>query len=104
MNSPICINNIRVPHRKYVASLKIAGLLLAIAPLWLMQATANTSAQTSSDVSSSTTTASTPSETVLGVGNVGNLQLKWKKDFALIIRESMASPVVANGIVYCRLI
>ena len=103
MNSPICVNNIRVPHRKHIAPLKIAGLLLAIAPLWLMLATANTSAQTRSDVSSSTTTASTPSETVLGVGNVGNLQLKWKKDFALIIRESMASPVVANGIVYCSL-
>ena len=90
--------NSRIGVRKICVS-----SLLAIAPLWLMLATANTSAQTSSDVSSSTTTASTPSETVLGVGNVGNLQLKWKRDFALIIRESMASPVVANGIVYCSL-
>ena len=98
MNSPICLT-----RRKQTASFRIVSLLLAIVPLWLMLAPANTSAQTSNDVSGSTTTAGTPSETVLGVGNVGNLQLKWKGSVGPIIQEGMASPVVANGIVYCSL-
>jgi hypothetical protein len=98
MDSPTCLT-----RRKQTASFKIVSLMLAIALLWLMLAVANTSAQTSNDVSSSTTTAGTPSETVLGVGNVGNLQLKWKGSVGLIIQEGMASPVVANGIVYCSL-
>ena len=42
MNSPICATNICVPHRKHAASLKIVGLMLAIAPLWLTLATTNT--------------------------------------------------------------
>ena len=103
MNSPIRVTNIRVTNRKQSASFKIVSLMLATAPLWLMLAVANTSAQTSNDVSSSATTAGTPSETVLGVGNVGNLQLKWKGSVGLIIQQGMASPVVANGIVYCSL-
>jgi outer membrane protein assembly factor BamB len=92
-----------VTNKKQTASFGIVGLMLTIAPLGLMLAVANVSAQTSNDVSSSTTIASTPSETVLGVGNVGTLQLKWKKSIGLIIREGMASPVVAKGIVYCSL-
>ena len=52
MKSPISSLN-----RKQTASFRIAGLMLAIAPLWLMLAAANTSAhaQTSDDVSSATT-------------------------------------------------
>ena len=43
MKSPICVANIRVPNRKQTASFRIVGLMLAIAPLWLMLAAANTS-------------------------------------------------------------
>ena len=89
--------------KKQAASFSIAISKLAIAPLWLMLAIANISAQTSNDVSSSTTTAGASSDTVLGIGNVGNLQLKWKQFVGLIIQQGMASPVVANGIVYCSL-
>ena len=45
MKSPICVTNICVTNRKQTASFSIAGLMLAIAPLWLMLAAANTSAQ-----------------------------------------------------------
>jgi outer membrane protein assembly factor BamB len=89
------------------------SLLLAIAPLWLMLAAANTSAhaQTSDDVSNSSTTSSpadwtqflrdnmqrwNPYETVLGVGNVGKLGLKWSSPYSI----SSESPAVANGVVY----
>ena len=44
MKSPICVTNICVTNRKQTASFSIAGLMLAIAPLWLMLATAYTSA------------------------------------------------------------
>ena len=77
-----------ITHRKQTASLRIAGLMLTIAPLWLMLATANTSAhaQTSNNVSTASVAPSpadwtefhrdnmqrwNPYETVLGVGNVG---------------------------------
>ena len=43
MKSPICVSNICVTSRKQTASFSIAGLMLAIAPLWLMLAAANTS-------------------------------------------------------------
>ena len=95
---PDLVSNICVTNRKQTASFRIASLMLAIAPLWLMLAAANTSAhaQTSDNVSnaSATTTPSSPAdwtqfhrdnmqrwnpyETVLGVNNVGNLELKWK--------------------------
>jgi outer membrane protein assembly factor BamB len=115
MKSPICVTNIRVANRKQTASFSTAGLILAIAPLWLMLATANTSAnaQTSDNVSNaSATTTPAPSpadwteflrdnmqrwnpyETVLGVGNVGGLELKWANP----IGGSVAA--VANGVVY----
>jgi glucose dehydrogenase len=83
-------------NREQTASFRIVTLMLAITPLLLMLAAANTSAQTSNDVSSSTTTTSpapspgdwtqflrdnmqrwNPYETVLGVNNVGSLVLKW---------------------------
>ena len=46
MKSPICVTNICVTNRKQTASFRIAGLMLAIAPLWLMLAAANTSQRT----------------------------------------------------------
>ena len=58
MKSPICVTNICVTNRKQTASFSIAGLMLAIAPLWLMLAAANTSAyaQTSDNVSNASAT------------------------------------------------
>ena len=43
MKSPICDTNICASNRKQTASFSIAGLMLAIVPLWLMLAAANTS-------------------------------------------------------------
>ncbi len=123
MKSPICVTNICVTNRKQTASFSIAGLMLAIAPLWLMLAAANTSAyaQTSDNVSNaSATTTPAPSpadwtqfhrdnmqrwnpyETVLGVNNVGGLQLKWKSiPSAADLDDNLgSSPAVVNGVVY----
>jgi Domain of unknown function DUF11 len=62
MKSPICVSNICVINRKQTASFSIAGLMLAIAPLWLMLAAANTSACAQS----------TPPSWVQGFGSEGN--------------------------------
>jgi outer membrane protein assembly factor BamB len=96
----------------------MAGSMLAIAP-WLMLAAANTSAyaQTSDNVPKASATTSTapspgdwtefmrdnmqrwnPYETVLGVGNVGGVQLKWK--FTTTGPTEDFSPAVVNGVVY----
>jgi Domain of unknown function DUF11 len=58
MKSPICVSNICVTNSKQTASFSIVGLMLAIAPLWLMLAAANTSAyaQTSDNVSKASAT------------------------------------------------
>jgi outer membrane protein assembly factor BamB len=111
MKFPLCLT-----HRKQTASFRMVGLMLTIAPLWLMLAAANTSAyaQTSDNVSkASATTTPAPSpgdwtefmrdnmqrwnpyETVLGVGNVGGLQLKWNDP-----TNYSNSPAVVNGVVY----
>jgi hypothetical protein len=45
VNSPICLTNICVTNKRQTASFSIAGLVLAIAPLWLMLSVANTSAR-----------------------------------------------------------
>jgi outer membrane protein assembly factor BamB len=108
-------------HRKQTASFRMTGLMLAIAPLWLMLAAANTSAyaQTSDNVSNASATTSTasspadwtqflrdnmqrwnPYETVLGVGNVGGLQLKWKTRGYYRYNSFESSPAVVNGVVY----
>ena len=83
MNSPICVTNICVTNRKQTASFRIAGLMLAIAPLWLMLAAANTSAHAQTSSKPLTSPADwtqfhrdnmqrwNPYETVLGVNNVG---------------------------------
>jgi len=91
-----------VSHAKngQLAVTNIASLMLAIAPLWLMLAAVNTSAQTSDNVSSSTATTSPASQTMLGVDNVGDLQLKWKAGVGTIIDQALGAPLVVNGIVY----
>ena len=112
MKSPICVANIRVPHRKQSASFRFAGSMLAIAPLWLMLAVANTSAQAQTPNALPNAAVATspgdwtqflrndmerwnPYETVLGVGNVGKLQVKWKNPIG-----GGSSPTVVNGVVY----
>jgi hypothetical protein len=80
MKSPICVTNICVTNRKQTASFSIAGLMLAIMPLWLMLVAANTSqAQTTSSPADWTQFLRdnmqrwNPYETVLGVNNVSGL-------------------------------
>ncbi len=101
MKSPICVTNSCVINRKQTASFSVAGLLLAIAPLWLMLAAANTSrAQTTSSPADWTQFLRdnmqryNPYETVLSVNSVGGLKPKWT--FTTI----GSSPAVANGVVY----
>ena len=120
MNSPICVSKICVTNRKQIASFWIARSMLAIVPLWLMLAAANTSAQTGTDVSSSTTTTSpapppsnwsqflednmqrsNPNETILGVNTVANLTEKWDAEESVACCESpQSSPAVVNGVIY----
>jgi len=99
MNSSLCIVD-----RKQTAFLRIVILIVTIAPLWLMQAAANTSAyaQTTSSPADWTQFLRdnmqrwNPYETVLGVNNVGGLQLKWK------VSGAGDSPAVVNNVVYVR--
>jgi len=112
MKSPVCFSNICVTNRKQTASFSIAGLLLAIAPLWLMLAAAGTSVQAQTTPSSADWTQFhrdnmqrwNPYETVLGVNNVGSLQLKWKNpiggNYDYDSGYPGSSPAVANGVVY----
>jgi uncharacterized repeat protein (TIGR01451 family) len=112
MKSSLCL------IKKQTACFGIVGLMLAIASLGLMLALANQSAQAQApaNVSSATTSPAplpsnwaqfhadnmqrwNPNETVLGVGNVGSLKLKWKSpDTTKGIME--APPAVVNGVVY----
>ena len=120
MNFPICVSKICVTNRKQIASFWIARSMLAIAPLWLMLAAANTSAQTGTDVSGSSTTTSpapplsnwsqflednmqrsNPNETILGVNTVSNLTQKWDTEYSVGCCESpQSSPAVVNGVIY----
>ena len=119
MDSPICVSKICVTNRKQIASFWIARSMLAIVPLWLMLAAANTSAQTGTDVSSSSTTSpapppsnwsqflednmqrSNPNETILGVNTVANLTEKWDAEYSVGCCESpQSSPAVVNGVIY----
>jgi len=102
MNSPICVTNIFVTNRKQTASFRIVSLMLAIAPLWLMLAAADTLgyAQNSSpadwtEFHRDNMQRWNPYETTIGVNNVGNLGLKW----AAFIGTPTPS-VVANGVAY----
>ena len=112
MKFPLCVT-----HRRQTAFFRIVGLMLAIT-LWLMQSAANTYAyaQTSADVSSAAASTSSPAdwtefhrdnmqrwnlnETVLGVNNVGSLQLKWKSPVSPGSLGVSSSPAVVNGVVY----
>jgi hypothetical protein len=107
-------------NRKQPAAFKIVGLMLTIAPLWLMLAAANLSAhaQTSDDISNSAAATTNPSladwtqfhrdnmqrwnpyETVLGVDNVGRLQVKWKSPTNIDDGFPVSSPAVVNGVAY----
>ncbi|MGC1295812.1 MAG: PQQ-binding-like beta-propeller repeat protein [Alloacidobacterium sp.] len=95
-------------NRKQTASFKIAGLMLAIAPLCLMLDTAYASAQSSSTPSPADWTQFlrdnmqrwNPYETILGVNNVGTLGLKWGFVFASDPGDLESSPAVVNGVVY----
>jgi outer membrane protein assembly factor BamB len=108
---------ITLTHRKHTASFRIVGSMLAIAPLCLMLAAANTSAygQMSGNVSNSASSPSpadwtqflrdnmqrwNASETVLGINNVGNLHLKWKNPIGPYFDYVLSSPAVVNGVVY----
>jgi outer membrane protein assembly factor BamB len=98
MKSPICVTN-----RKQTPSFRIAGLLLAVVPLWLILAAANTSVHAQTPSPSDWTEFHrdnmqrwNPYETVLGVDNVGSLQLQWKYNS----HYATSSPAVVNGVVY----
>jgi len=110
MNCPIGVSNIRVTNRKQTASFRIAGLMLAIAPLWLMLAAANVSlnAQTSSTPSPGDWTQYLrdnmqrydPYETTIGVDNVGTLGLKWTFVPDRQRNSQFSSAAVVNGVLY----
>ena len=104
MKSPICVSKICVTNSKQTASFSIVGLMLAIAPLWLMLAFGSpANAQTSTTDTSPDWTQFhrdnmqrwNPFETALGVGNAGSLKLKWSYG-----NWSYGSPAVVNGVVY----
>src|SRR5580704_17635676 len=103
MKSPICVTN-----RKQTASFRMVGSMLTIASLWLMLATANTSAYAQTTSSPADWTQFhrdnmqrwNPYETVLGVGNVGGLQVKWKNPIGLYKSGNMSSSAGVNGVVY----
>jgi glucose dehydrogenase len=114
MKSSLCLI-----HGRRTASFGIVGLMLTITSLGLMLAFANPSAlaQASADVSNAGTSPApsrsdwsqfhrdnmqrwNPYEAVLGVGNVGNLQLKWRKSIGIYIGGLQSLPTVANGAVY----
>jgi uncharacterized repeat protein (TIGR01451 family) len=101
MNSPICVTNIFVTNKKRTTSLRIVSLLLAIAPLWLMLvAHAQTSNPSSADWTQfhrDNMQRWNPYETILGVSNVGSLNLKWKN---AIGASEFSSTAIVNGVVY----
>jgi len=83
--------------------------MLAITPLWLMLAAANTLAYAQAKSSPADWTEFhrdnmqrwNPYETVLGVGNVGNLELKWKNPIgAYMTSGGISSTVTVDGVVY----
>ena len=102
MSFPICAANICVPNRKQIASFSIAGLMLGIAPLWLMLAAAKTSAQAQTSNPADWTQFHrdnmqrwNPYETILNVDNVASLNLKWNSSIG-----GASSPAVVNGVAY----
>jgi outer membrane protein assembly factor BamB len=96
MKSPICMT-----HKKQTTLFSIAGLMLAIAPLWLtLAANAQSSNPSPADWTQfhrDNMQRWNPYETALGINNVGGLELQWSK---LIRLFSQSSPAVANGVTY----
>ena len=96
-----------IAHRKQTASFTLVNLL-AIAPLWLTLAAANTSAHAQTTSSPADWTQFhrdnmqrwNQYETTLGVNNVGSLQLKWKNPIGPYDNGVQSSPAVVNGVVY----
>jgi outer membrane protein assembly factor BamB len=106
MKSPFCVT-----RKKHSASFRIVSLMLAIAPLWLMLATATTPTHAQSTPSPADWTQYhrdnmqrwNPYETILDINNVGSLGLKWKNDGGNAIGGSgltRSSAAVVNGAVY----
>jgi outer membrane protein assembly factor BamB len=119
MKSPIYVSS-----KKHAVSLKILALLLTIAPLWLVMAAANASADAqTSDTSrtSSTSLASSPAdwtqfhrdnmqrwnpfETTLGINNANELKAKWSSkrfvpDDERCFSVFVTGPTIANGMAY----
>jgi outer membrane protein assembly factor BamB len=100
MKSPLCVT-----RKKQTASFKMMVSTLAIAPLWLMLAATNTSAYAQATSSPADWTQFhrdnmqrwNPYETILGVSNVGSLNLKWTNTIGA---SEYSSPAVVNGMVY----
>ena len=94
-------------HRQKAASFSIVSLTLAITPLLLMLAAVTTSAHAQTTSSPADWTQFlrdnmqrwNPYETVLGLNNVGSLQLKWKKPVGSYA-SPLSSPAVVNGVDY----
>ena len=105
MKSSICVTN-----RKQLPTFSMAGSMLATVPLWLVLATANTSAQTTSPAPPPSNWSQflednmqrwNPNETILGVNTVGNLTEKWGAEISVGCCEiPQSSPAVVNGVVY----
>jgi outer membrane protein assembly factor BamB len=103
MKSPICVT-----HRKQTASFSIASLMLAIAPLWLMLAAVNISAHAQTTSSPADWTQFhrdnmqrwNSYETILGVNNVGSLQVEWRNSGTSAPRQYPSPLAVVNGVVY----
>jgi len=89
---------------RFVDKFRIVLLIVTIAPLWLMLPAISTCADAQATSSPGDWTQFhrdnmqrwNPYETVLGVGNVGGLQVKWKYQNSF----TQSSPAVANGVVY----
>ena len=105
MKFPFCVT-----RKKHSASFRIVSLILAIAPLWLMLAAANSSAHAIMRAHTSPADWTqflrdnmqrwNPYETKLGVSNVGSLQLNWKIGPFNGAGITQSSPAVVNGVVY----
>jgi len=101
-------SSIRVVDRKQNASFRTVLSIVTIAPLWLMLAAPSTSADAQATSSPADWTEFhrdnmqrwNPYETVLGVNNVGGLQLKWKNPNGAYFQALVSSPAVANGVVF----
>jgi glucose dehydrogenase len=105
MKSSVCTTS-----RKQLASFSIAGLMLAIVPLLLMLATANTPAHAQASTPSPADWRQflrdnmqrwNPYETILGVNNVGSLEVKWSfAPGSSFFSGRTSSPAVVNGVIY----